>query len=160
MSRIAVYTGTFDPLTLGHLDIIRRAMRLADRLIIGLPTSSSKSPLFTLDQRIAAVQREVAEIAGEIEVRSFDGLAVTLAQSVGARLIVRGLRSATDFDYEDQMAAMNAIMAPDVETIFLVAAPSLRAIASSLVKEVARGHGAVEHFVPPSVAADIRARLR
>ena len=160
MSRIAVYTGTFDPLTLGHLDIIRRAVRLADRLVIGLPTQSSKSPLFTPDERLAIVRREVGQIPGEIEVRQFDGLAVALAKEVGARLIVRGLRSGTDFDYEDQMAAMNATMAPDVETIFLVASPAFRSIASSLVKEVARGHGAVEHFVPPSVAAEIHARLR
>jgi pantetheine-phosphate adenylyltransferase len=160
VSRIAVYTGTFDPLTLGHLDIIRRAARLADALVIGLPTQSSKSPLFSPEERLATVRREVATIARHIEVRTFDGLAVSFASSVGAQIIVRGLRSGSDFDYEDQMAAMNATMAPDIETIFLVAAPGLRSIASSLVKEVARGHGAVEHFVPPSVAAEIHARLR
>jgi pantetheine-phosphate adenylyltransferase len=160
LSRIAVYTGTFDPLTLGHLDIIRRAARLADTLVIGLPGQSSKTPLFTPDERLAIMRREVAGIPGTIEVRQFDGLAVSFASSVGAHIIVRGLRSGADFDYEDQMAAMNATMAPDIETIFLVAAPTLRSIASSLVKEVARGGGAVEHFVSPAVAAEIRARLR
>ncbi|WP_404710535.1 pantetheine-phosphate adenylyltransferase [Sphingomonas sp. MMS24-J13] len=160
MKRVAVYTGTFDPLTLGHLDIIRRAIALVDKLVIGLPTQSSKSPLFSPEERLAVVRREVAALPGEIEVRQFDGLAVSFASSVGAHIIVRGLRSGADFDYEDQMAAMNATMAPDIETIFLVAAPGLRSIASSLVKEVARGHGVVEHFVPPAVAADIYARLR
>lgn len=160
MNRVAVYTGTFDPLTLGHLDIIRRAARLADRLVIGLPDHSSKSPLFALEERLAIVRREVASLPGTIDVVPFDGLAVSFASSVGAQIIVRGLRSGADFDYEDQMAAMNAKMAPDIETIFLVAAPAFRAIASSLVKEVARGNGAVEHFVPPSVATEIRARLR
>ena len=160
MSRVAVYTGTFDPLTLGHLDIIRRAARLVDTLVIGLPTQSSKSPLFSPAERLVQMRREVADLPGAIEVRQFDGLAVTFAHEVGAQLIVRGLRSGADFDYEDQMAAMNATMAPDVETIFLVASPALRQIASSLVKEVARGGGAVEHFVPPSVAAEIRAQTR
>lgn len=160
MSRIAVYTGTFDPLTLGHLDIIRRALQLVDRLVIGLPTQSSKSPLFTPAERLDIVRREVAGLPGDIEVLPFDGLAVSFASSVGAQIIVRGLRSGADFDYEDQMAAMNATMAPDIETIFLVASPHLRSISSSLVKEVARGHGEVEHFVPPVVAAEIRARLR
>ncbi len=160
MSRIAVYTGTFDPLTLGHLDIIRRSMRLVDKLVIGLPTQSSKSPLFTLDERLDQVRREVAALPGEIDVRAFEGLAVSFASSIGAHIIVRGLRSGADFDYEDQMAAMNAIMAPGIDTIFLVASPEYRSIASSLVKQVAQGRGEIEHFVPPAVAADIRARLR
>ncbi len=158
MSRVGVYTGTFDPLTLGHLDIIRRAALLVDRLVVGVPSHSSKAPLFTLDERIAAVRREVAPL-GNVEVRAFDGLAVGFAADAGARLIVRGLRSGTDLDYESQMAAMNAMMADGIETIFLDAAPALRPIASSLVKEVARGGGAVERFVPASVAAEIRARL-
>ena len=159
MSRIAVYTGTFDPLTLGHLDIIARGARLVDRLVIGLPTHSSKAPMFTLEERIATVEREVAGIAGIIEVRRFEGLAVGFAREVGARIILRGLRSGADFDYEDQMASMNATMAEEVETVFLVAAPGLRSIASTLVKEVARGGGGVEHFVPPLVADAIRRRI-
>jgi len=159
MSRVAVYTGTFDPPTLGHLDIIRRALGLADRLVIGVATNSTKSPLFTLEERVAAVTRE-AEGMGAVEVREFDGLAVAFARSVGARFIVRGLRSGTDLDYESPMAAMNATMAPEIETIFLVAAPAFAHIASSLVKDVARGGGDVDLFVPPAVAAQIRARTR
>ena len=160
MSRIAVYTGTFDPPTLGHLDIIRRAIRLADRLVIGVSTNSSKSPLFTLEQRVALLKQEVDRIEGAIEVRDFEGLAVSFARSVGAAFVVRGLRSGTDLDYESPMAAMNATMAPEIETIFLAAAPAFAHIASSLVKDVARGGGDIEHFVPPAIAAEIRARTR
>ena len=160
MTRTAAYTGTFDPLTRGHIDIIRRAARLADKLIVGVSTNSLKSPLFTLEQRVAALEREVAGISGDIEVREFGGLAVAFARSVGAQFVVRGLRSGTDLDYESPMAAMNGTMAPEVETIFLVAAPSFAHIASSLVKDVARGGGDIEHFVPASVAAEIRAHVR
>jgi len=160
VSRIAVYTGTFDPLTLGHLDIVRRAARLFDRLVIGVSTQSSKSPMFTLEERVAAIRREVAALGGGIEAQSFEGLAVDFARSVGAQAIVRGLRSGTDLDYESQMAAMNGMMADEIETVFLMTAPALRPIASSLVKDVARGGGAIEHFVPAGVAADIRARAR
>ena len=159
MSRVAVYTGTFDPPTLGHIDIIRRAIGLADKLVIGVATNSTKSPLFTLEERVAAVTREVAAM-GAVEVREFDGLAVEFARSVGARFIVRGLRSGTDLDYESPMAAMNATMAPEIETIFLVAAPAFAHIASSLVKDVARGGGDVDLFVSPAVAAQIRACTR
>jgi len=160
VSRIAVYTGTFDPPTLGHLDIIRRAIKLADKLVIGVSTNSSKSPLFTLEQRVALLKAEVAAIDGAIEVREFEGLAVAFARSVGAQFVVRGLRSGTDLDYESPMAAMNGMMAPEVETIFLAAAPAFAHIASSLVKDVARGGGDIEHFVPAAVAAEIRARSR
>jgi pantetheine-phosphate adenylyltransferase len=158
--RIAAYTGTFDPLTLGHVDIIRRAAKLADRLVVGVSTNSLKSPLFTLEQRVAALQREVVEIGANIEVREFGGLAVAFARSVGAQFVVRGLRSGTDLDYESPMAAMNGTMAPEVETVFLVAAPSFAHIASSLVKDVARGGGDIDHFVPASVATEIRAHVR
>lgn len=158
MSRIAVYTGTFDPPTLGHLDLIRRATGIVDKLVIGVADNSLKTPLFTREQRVALLKGEVARIDGEIEVRAFDGLAVAFARSVGARFVVRGLRSGTDLDYESPMAAMNARMAPEIETIFLVAAPAFAHIASSLVKDVARGGGDVDLFVPPAVAAQIRAR--
>ena len=160
MSRVAVYTGTFDPPTLGHLDLIRRAMRLADRLVIGVANNSSKSPFFTMEQRVALLRQEVAAIEGDIEIREFEGLAVNFARAVGARFIVRGLRSGSDLDYESPMAAMNATMTPEIDTIFLLAAPGFAHIASSLVKDVARGGGAIEHFVPPAVAAEIRARTR
>ena len=160
MSRVAVYTGTFDPPTLGHLDLIRRAMRLADRLVIGVANNSSKSPFFTMEQRVALLRQEVAAIEGDIEIREFEGLAVNFARAVGARFIVRGLRSGSDLDYESPMAAMNATMTPEIDTIFLLAAPGFAHIASSLVKDVARGGGAIEHFVSPAVAAEIRARTR
>ena len=159
MSRIAVYTGTFDPPTLGHLDIIRRALGLADQLVLGVANNSSKSPLFTIEERVALLRQET-EGLGAVEVREFSGLAVDFARGVGARFIVRGLRSGSDLDYERPMAAMNATMAPQIETIFLAAAPAFAHIASSLVKDVARGGGEVEHFVPPAVAAAIRARTR
>ena len=159
MSGIAVYTGTFDPPTLGHLDIIRRALKLADKLVLGVASNSSKSPFFTLEERVALLRQET-EGLGAVEVREFDGLAVDFARSVGARFIVRGLRSGSDLDYERPMAAMNATMAPQIETIFLAAAPAFAHIASSLVKDVARGGGEVDLFVPPAVAAQIRARTR
>ena len=160
MSRVAVYTGTFDPPTLGHLDLIRRALRVAEKLVIGVATNSSKTPLFTLEQRVRLLKAEVAGIEGDIEVRAFDGLAVAFARAEGAQIIVRGLRNGTDLDYESPMAAMNATMTPDIETIFLAAAPAFAHIASSLVKDVARGGGDIEHFVSPAVAAEIRARTR
>lgn len=159
MSRVAVYTGTFDPPTLGHIDIIRRALGLADRLVLGVANNSTKSPLFTLDERVALLQQETQGM-GTVEVREFSGLAVDFARAVGARFIVRGLRSGSDLDYESPMAAMNATMAPQIETIFLAAAPAFAHIASSLVKDVARGGGDVDLFVPPAVAAQIRARTR
>ena len=159
MSRIAVYTGTFDPPTLGHLDIIRRALSLADRLVLGVANNSSKTPLFTIEERVALLRQET-EGLGAVEVREFSGLAVDFARAVGARFIVRGLRSGSDLDYERPMAAMNATMAPQIETIFLAAAPAFAHIASSLVKDVARGGGDVDLFVPPAVAAQIRARTR
>ena len=159
MSRVAVYTGTFDPPTLGHLDIIRRALGIADRLVIGVATNSSKTPLFSLDQRVSLLKGEVAGM-GDIEVRAFEGLAVAFARAVGARIIVRGLRSGADLDYERPMAAMNATMAPEIDTVFLAATPAFAHIASSLVKDVARGGGEIDHFVPPAVAAEIRAQTR
>jgi pantetheine-phosphate adenylyltransferase len=159
VSGIAVYTGTFDPPTLGHLDIIRRALGLADRLVLGVANNSSKSPLFGLEERVALLRQET-EGLGAVEVREFSGLAVVFARGVGARFIVRGLRSGSDLDYERPMAAMNATMAPEIETIFLAAAPAFAHIASSLVKDVARGGGNVDLFVPPAVAAEIRARTR
>jgi len=159
VSGIAVYTGSFDPLTLGHLDIIRRALGLADRLVLGVANNSSKSPLFMLEERVALLRQET-EGLGAVEVREFSGLAVDFARAVGARFIVRGLRSGSDLDYERPMAAMNATMAPEIETIFLAAAPAFAHIASSLVKDVARGGGDVDLFVPPAVAAQIRARTR
>lgn len=159
MSGVGVYTGTFDPPTLGHLDIIRRALRLCDKLVLGVANNSGKTPLFSIEERLALLRQET-EGQGAVEVRTFEGLAVDFAKAVGARFIVRGLRSGTDLDYESPMAAMNATMAPEIETIFLAAAPAYAHIASSLVKDVARGGGNVDLFVSPAVAAQIRAHTR
>ena len=159
MSGVGVYTGTFDPPTLGHLDIIRRALKLCDKLVLGVANNSGKAPLFSIEERLALLRQET-EGQGAVEVRTFEGLAVDFAKAVGARFIVRGLRSGTDLDYESPMAAMNATMAPEIETIFLAAAPAYAHIASSLVKDVARGGGNVDLFVSPAVAAQIRAHTR
>jgi pantetheine-phosphate adenylyltransferase len=158
VSRVAVYTGSFDPPTLGHLDVIRRAAALVDRLVVGVGANAAKAPIFSQDERVARVRRETAEVQG-VEVKAFDGLAVAFARAEGAGLIVRGLRSAADFDYEAPMAAMNRAMAGEIETIFLPADPALAAITASLVRDVARGRGAVERFVSAGVAADLRARM-
>ena len=159
MSRLAVYTGTFDPPTLGHLDIVARAATLFDRLVVGVGTHSAKQPLFDQATRIAIVRREIAGLGGDIEVLPFDGLAVDFAAELGATAIVRGLRGPGDLDGESRMAGMNATMRPEIDTVFLVARPALSAIASSLVKDVARGGGDVAKFVTAAVAKDIAARI-
>lgn len=156
--RVGVYPGSFDPVTLGHLSIMRRAARLVDRLVVGVATNSSKSPLFTLEERVATVARETAGF-GRVDVVPFRGLAVTFAQEHGATAIVRGLRSATDLDYEGQMAGMNAQLAPGVETLFLLAEPALQPIASSLVRDVARLGGDISTFVTPAVREEVTVRL-
>lgn len=159
MSRTALYPGTFDPPTLGHLDIIGRAAGLFDRLVVGVFTNAAKAPLFDLEERLAIVRREVAALPGAIDVAACEGLLVDFARAQGAQAIVRGLRSGADFDYEARMTGMNRALAPDIDTIFLVAEPALQPIASSLVKEVARGGGDVHRFVTRAVAGDIAARL-
>jgi pantetheine-phosphate adenylyltransferase len=157
-ARTAVYPGTFDPITLGHLDIIRRGSRLADRLVIGVTTNPSKTPLFSTEERIAAVRRETADIAN-IEVVGFDALLMDFAESQGASMILRGLRAVADFEYEYQMAGMNQQLNDRIETVFLMADVCLQPIASRLVKEIARYGGAIDKFVTPAVAADVAARL-
>ena len=136
--RIGVYPGTFDPVTLGHLDIIRRATHLVDRLVIGVTTNPSKEPMFTVAERLEMVRRETAGIAGKIEVVDFDSLLMDFAEREGATIIIRGLRAAGDFEYEFQMAGMNQQLNSNIETVFLMAAVSLQPIASRLVKEIAR----------------------
>ncbi len=157
--RTGVYPGTFDPITLGHMDIIRRGAKLVDRLVIGVTTNASKSPMFSLEERMAMVQREVAGIDGDIHVVSFDSLLMDFAERQGARVIVRGLRAVADFEYEYQMAGMNQQINPRVETVFLMADVSLQPIASRLVKEIALYGGPIERFVTSPVAADVAARV-
>jgi pantetheine-phosphate adenylyltransferase len=159
MTRTGLYPGTFDPVTLGHMDIVRRAARLVDRLVIGVTTNPSKSPMFSLDERLAMVKRETAGIDTEIEVIAFDSLLIHFAQKVGASIIVRGLRAVADFEYEYQMAGMNQQLARDVETVFLMADVALQPIASRLVKEIALYGGAIDRFLPPAVASEVEARV-
>ena len=160
MTRIGVYPGTFDPITLGHMDIIRRGAKLVDRLIIGVTTNPSKSPMFTVEERIATVRREISEIGGAIEVVSFDALLMKFAQDQSASVIIRGLRAVADFEYEYQMAGMNQQLNPDIETIFLMADVALQPIASKLVKEIAIYGGDIGRFVRPSVKAEVDARVQ
>ena len=157
--RIGVYPGTFDPITLGHLDIIRRAMHLVDRLVIGVTTNPSKQPLFTVSQRLEMVRRETTWISGKVEVVDFDSLLMDFAEREGASMIVRGLRAVGDFEYEFQMAGMNQQLNDNIETVFLMADASLQPIASRLVKEIARYGGSIDKFVTPAVAADVARQL-
>ena len=156
--RIAVYPGTFDPLTLGHLDIIRRGARLVDRLVIGVTTNPSKQPLFSTEERIAMVVRETAEIPN-LQVVAFDSLLMDFAQAQDAGMILRGLRAVADFEYEYQMAGMNQQLNDRIETVFLMADVCLQPIASRLVKEIARYGGDIVKFVTPAVAAAVADRL-
>jgi pantetheine-phosphate adenylyltransferase len=161
--RTGVYPGTFDPITLGHMDIIRRATHLVDRLVIGVTTNPSKSPLFSVEERLAMVARETAAItdggAAGIRVVSFDSLLMDFAVREGASMIIRGLRAVADFEYEFQMAGMNQQLNDEIETVFLMAGVSLQPIASKLVKEIALYGGEIGRFVTPSVAAQVRARV-
>ena len=159
MIRIGVYPGTFDPVTLGHMDIIRRGAKLVDRLVIGVTTNPSKSPMFTLDERMATVRREVADVPGDIAVVAFDSLLMDFAVREGAKVIVRGLRAVADFEYEYQMAGMNQQINRSVETVFLMADVALQPIASRLVKEIALYGGDVSKFVTPTVREDLVARV-
>ena len=157
--RIGVYPGTFDPVTLGHLDIIRRGAHLVDKLVIGVTTNPSKEPMFSVGARLAMVKREIAGIPGNIQVVEFDSLLMEFAEQQGATAILRGLRAVADFEYEFQMAGMNQQLNDDIETVFLMADASLQPIASKLVKEIARYGGAIDKFVTPAVAEDVRRHL-
>jgi len=158
-TRTGVYPGTFDPITLGHMDIIRRGAKLVDRLVIGVTTNPSKSPMFSVEERIAMVRREVEGIAGDIEVVSFDSLLMDFAEREGASVIVRGLRAVADFEYEYQMAGMNQQLNNRIETVFLMADVALQPIASRLVKEIALFGGNIAKFVSPAVKAEVDARV-
>ena len=157
--RIGVYPGTFDPITLGHTSIIRRGAKLVDELVIGVTTNAAKSPMFSLPERLAAVEREVADIPGQICVVSFDALLMDFAQEQGASIIVRGLRAVADFEYEYQMAGMNQQLNARIETVFLMADVALQPIASRLVKEIAVYGGDIARFVPPAVRAEVMAKV-
>lgn len=157
--RIGVYPGTFDPITLGHMDIIRRGAKLVDRLIIGVTTNIAKSPLFDDDERIAMVQAEVAEIEGDIEVVGFNSLLMDFADAQRASVVVRGIRGVTDFEYEYQLTGMNRQLNARVETVFLMADVSLQPIASRLVKEIAIFGGDIHKFVTPAVREAVVERI-
>jgi len=159
--RTGLYAGTFDPLTLGHLDIIGRACQLFDRLVIGVSVNRDKSPLFDLDERVAMVRRECAGLAGntEIVVHPFETLLVDCARDIGATVIVRGLRAVADFEYEYQMVGMNRMMDDTFETVFLMADLKYQSIASKLVKEIARLGGDVSKFVTPMVQRELSRKL-
>ena len=162
--RTAIYPGTFDPITNGHMDMIRRATRVADHLIVAVARNAGKNPLLGVDERVELVRAEVAELNNPIEgrrvdVRPFDNLLMHFAQSVGACLIVRGLRAVSDFEYEFQMAGMNARLDPDVDTVFLMASESHQFISSRFVKEIGRLGGDISSFVSPRVAQRLAARF-
>lgn len=161
--RVGLYPGTFDPVTLGHLDIISRATVLVDRLVIGVAINKDKSPLFTLEERLAMMEAECVELAErsgiEIVAHPFDNLLVDCARDVGAGIIIRGLRAIADFEYEYQMVGMNRQLDNSIETVFLMADAHYQAIASKLVKEIARLGGDVTDFVPPAVQLALKARL-
>lgn len=158
--RIGVYPGTFDPITLGHADIIRRGAKLVDRLIIGVTTNPSKNPMFSPDERISMVKREAAALGIEnVEVIGFNALLMKFAEKQGATVIVRGLRAVADFEYEYQMAGMNQQLNAGIETVFLMADVSLQPIASKLVKEIALFGGDISRFVSPSIRTEVLARV-
>lgn len=158
--RIGVYPGTFDPITLGHADIIRRGSKLVDRLIIGVTTNPSKNPMFSTDERLAMVKREVANLGlDNVEIVGFNALLMKFAKAQGASVIVRGLRAVADFEYEYQMAGMNQQIDANIETVFLMADVSLQPIASKLVKEIALFGGDVTPFVSADVRDDVVARV-
>ena len=159
-NRIGIYPGTFDPITLGHADIIRRGAKLVDTLISGVTTNPSKNPMFTTEERFAMVEREVKNLGlDNVKVVGFNSLLVKFAQQQGASVIVRGLRAVADFEYEYQMAGMNQQLDDDVETVFLMADVGLQPIASKLVKEIALYGGEIAKFVSPDVEADVLARV-
>lgn len=164
IERVALYPGTFDPVTNGHLDIIGRAARLADRLVVGVAINIGKGPLFDLEERVALVKTEVAPIAARngtvIEVRPFQGLLVQYARELGARMIIRGLRAVADFDYEFQMVGMNRRLDQEIETVFLMASETNQFIASRLVKEIARLGGDISGFVPKATHDATMAKIR
>lgn len=163
MTRTGFYSGSFDPVTLGHADVIARALALVDRLVIGIGVHPGKAPLFTVEERIAMLRAEAGPLnraGAQIDVVTFAGLTVDAARDAGATAIFRGLRDATDFDYEMQMCGMNGAMAPGIGTVFLPASPGVRHITATLVRQIAQMGGDVSQFVSPAVAAQLRAKVK
>lgn len=160
--RVGLYPGTFDPITNGHLDIIGRAVKLVDKLVIGVAINRDKGPLFTLEERVAMVESESAVFSAlaEIEVVPFENLLMHFAEQIGASVIIRGLRAVSDFEYEFQMVGMNQKLNPDIETVFLMADPHHQAVASRLVKEIARLNGDISSFVTDDVERALKDKLR
>ncbi|MDJ1157113.1 pantetheine-phosphate adenylyltransferase [Chelatococcus sp. SYSU_G07232] len=163
MTRTALYAGSFDPVTNGHLDVIRNACRFADRLVLAIGIHPGKAPLFTAEERADMLNEACTPIAREtntaLDVITFDDLAVHAARRAGATLFIRGLRDGTDLDYEMQMAGMNEVMAPDVQTVFLPASPMVRPITATLVRQIAAMGGDISRFVPGAVAARLREKF-
>jgi pantetheine-phosphate adenylyltransferase len=163
MPRVALYAGSFDPVTNGHLDVVRQAARLADRVVLAIGVHPGKAPLFSTEQRLEMLQETCGPLAREagceLKCVTFADLVVTAAQREGATLLIRGLRDGSDFDYEMQMAGMNAAMAPGVQTVFLPASPPVRPITATLVRQIAAMGGDVSAFVPASVAKRLTSRF-
>jgi len=161
MIRTGIYPGTFDPITKGHLDIIERAMKLVDRLVIGVAPSHAKNPTFSLEERVEIIHDEVGRLSGgpEIVVQPYENLLMHFAEEIGASMIIRGLRAVADFEYEFQMTAMNQQLNREIETVFLMADPRHQAIAARLVKEIARLGVDISGFVTPGVAARLKAKI-
>ncbi len=163
MARVAIYAGSFDPVTNGHIDVVRGSVLLTDRLIVAIGVHPGKTPLFTAEERAEMLHEECAPLAAAagigFDVVTFDDLVVSAARRVGASLLIRGLRDGTDLDYEMQMAGMNGAMAPEVQTVFLPASPATRPITATLVRQIAKMGGDVSHFVPARIAGRLRERL-
>ncbi|MEQ8745420.1 pantetheine-phosphate adenylyltransferase [Pyruvatibacter sp.] len=165
MKRTGLYPGTFDPITNGHMDIIGRAMKMVDHLVIGVAINRDKGPLFSLEERVAMVEEEVANLQRDgttsttVKVQPFESLLMHFAEEIGAQMIIRGLRAVSDFEYEFQMAGMNERLNPDIETVFLMAEAQHQAVASRLVKEIARLGGDISHFTTPMVRTKLLARF-
>ncbi len=159
--KIAIYPGTFDPITFGHMDIIRRAVKLFDKVIIAAAKDNYKNPLFSLDERVALIEEEIAQFdfAKQISVEKFEGLLINYAKSKKSQIIIRGLRAVSDFEYEFQMFGMNSKLDPEIQTVFLPASETNHFIASKLVKEVARLGGDISKFVSPNVAKKLEKKL-
>ena len=157
--RIAVYPGTFDPMTFGHLDVIRRASELFDKVIVGVLHNSSKSPLFSVEERVNILEKATKNIPNVV-IRPFDGLSVNFARENDAQVIVRGLRAVTDFEYELQMAQTNRVLAPDVDTVFLTTSLEYAYVSSTIMKEVARYNGDLSKFAPPEIIQVLQDKLQ